>query len=134
MLVQPGAYEAGFQSVQLDGTELPVSDETVVLIDGSTVLRSSSSVLKRETSEVSVTLVNSDHFINIHSAMLHSLPADIDHVHGLLGQTASTGFTVERTADFTQHIESDFMLPEGEDDIWSTQFEHNQYVQTASAN
>jgi hypothetical protein len=132
LLIKPGAYVSGFEAMELDGQELAVSSEPVQLLDGSTILRSSSSIVEITSKDVLFTLVNSDHFLNIHSAVL--VPSsDVEHVDGLLGQTASPTFRVEHTADFKQHLENDFMLPEG-DDVWSTSFEHNQYVTPASAN
>ena len=132
LLVKPGAYEAGFEQVELDGAELSILTEAVQLLDGSFILRSSSSVVVVTTNEISFTLVNSDHFLNIHSTTVNVLPANIDHVDGLMGQTASTSFKVERTAQFTRHLENDFLLPENEN-VWSTNFHHNRYVLTASA-
>ena len=126
--VVPGAYVSGFEVVQLDGAEVAVSNEPTQLSDGSTILRSTSSVVRVDTAEASFSLVNSDHFLNIHAATLHVLAADIDHVDGLLGQTASSSFKVQRTASFKQHVENDFLLPEGAD-VWSTAFEHNRYEQ-----
>ena len=133
LLVVPGPFAAGFQSVQLDGAELAVSSEAVQLLDGSTVTRSSMSVVEVSTAEASFSLVNSDHFLNIHSAALHVLPAELDHVDGLLGQTADADFHVEKSAAFTEHVEGDFLLPAGEGDLWSSDFQHNRYEQTASA-
>jgi len=134
LLVKPGAYEAGFELVELDGTELPVSSEAVVLLDGSSVLRSTSSVVEVVTVATSFSLVNSDHFLNIQSARVNVTAAGIDHVDGILGQTLSTSFKVEKTDEFTQHVENDFLIPAGEDELWSTEFEHNRYVLTASTN
>ena len=134
LLVAPGAYAAGFSSVQLDGSEVAVSSEAVLLSDGSTVRRPSSSVLDVRSPDVAFSLVNSDHFLNIHSATLHVQPAAIDHIDGLLGQTASADFTVDDTKDFKRHLESDLLLPEGADDLWSTDFQHNRYVMAASVN
>jgi len=128
--VVPGAYETGFASVVLDGAELPVSSEAVVLLDGSSIVRSSSSVVEVNGVEAMFTLVNSDHFLNIESAVL--LAKDLKHVDGLLGQTVDEAFHVERTKEFTQHVEKDFLLPEGAD-VWSTEFDHNQYVLPAGA-
>lgn len=135
LLVKPGAYLTGFESAELDGVELAVSSEAVVLAGGSTVFRSSPSVVEVRTSDVSFSIVNSDHFLNIHSAVLTMTAAtrDCEHVDGLLGQTAHTGFQVEQTADFKQHIETDFLVAEGEDDLWSTDLPHNLYVPAASA-
>ena len=128
LLVKPGAYAAGFESVQLDGVELTVSGEAVRLLDGSSILRSSSSVVEVTSAEVMFTLVNSDHFLNIHSAVLTA--KNIEHVDGLLGQTVNPNFHVERSAAFRQHVENDFLLP-ADEDVWSTSFEHNQYVAIA---
>ena len=134
LLVQPGAYETGFQSVQLDGAELAVSSEAVQLLDGVSVRRASSSVVEVATAEASFELVNSDHFLNIHTALVHAAATHVDHVDGLLGQTLSPSFKVERTAEFKQHIEEDFLLPAGDDDLWSTDFAYNQYVAPSGAN
>ena len=60
-------------------------------------------------------------------------PRHIDMFHdGLTGQTASTSFHVERTAQFTQHLENAFFLPEDED-VWSTNCQHIQYALTVIA-
>ena len=126
LLIQPGAYVSGFEFVQLDGVQLAVSSKAVQLSDGSTILYSSSSVVQVISAHVSFSLVNSDDFLNIHSAQL-TVPSAAD-VDGLLGQTADREFTVQKTAAFTQHVEADFLLPEGEDDIWSSSGEHIKYV------
>ena len=126
LLVKPGSYASGFDTVELDGVPLPVSSSAVQLPSGSSILRSSSSVLEISHTAAQFTLVNSDHFTNIHSAVLRQSVGDREHVDGLLGQTVHASFHVERTAAFTQHVENDFLLPEG-DDVWSTAFEHNQY-------
>ena len=131
LLIKPGAYESGFEAVELDGQELAVSSEPVQLLDGSSITRSSSSVVDIASKDVLFTLVNSDHFVNIHSAVL-APSSDVEHVDGLLGHTASPNFHVERTKEFKQHVEEDFLLPEGED-VWSTSFDHNQYIAPASA-
>ena len=133
LLVRSGAYMDGFSAVQLDGAEVVVSAESVTLPDGSSILRSSSSVVSIVCSgSASFTLVNSDHFLNIHHAQLHTAPADTDHVDGLLGQTANEQWTVKNTAAFKRHMESDFLLPQSEDELWSTSFEHNRYTQPTS--
>ena len=134
LLVQPGAYSTGFVSVMLDGAELPVSSVPVELLDGSSITRSSSSVVQVSNAQVQFTLVNSDHFLNIHSAMLKVDASTLgDHVDGLLGQTIADTFRVEKTAAFQQHLEEDFVLAEGED-VFSTAFAHNQYKTVAGAN
>ena len=129
--VVPGAYVSGFDSVQLDGVEVAVSvsQQAVLLADGSSIHRLSPSVVEVRTADVSFSLVNSDHFLNIHSAALTLATADCEHVDGLLGQTAHVDFAVERTAEFKQHVENDFVLPQGEDELWSSEFEHNLYEQ-----
>lgn len=111
---------------------LAVSNDVVDLLGSSTVLRPSSSVVQIASPDVSFTLVNSDHFVNIHSALLHG-ESDGQHIDGLLGQTAAWEFEVKRTAEFKQHIEADFLIPAGDDDLWSTSFEHSKYVHTANA-
>ena len=132
--VQSGAYETGFTAVTLDGVDVAVSAEAVQLLDGSTIRRPTSSVLEVQTAEVRFQLRNSDHFLNMHSAELdEQAVAGLDHIDGLLGQTASSDFAVEKSAAFTRHVEEDFVLPEGADALWSTAFAHNRYVQTANA-
>lgn len=121
LLVRPGAYVSGFHTVELDGVELPVSSAAVGLEDGSTILRSTSSAVRVDSAEASFELINSDHLINIHSATLHVTGGSVDHVDGLLGQTASSSFKVQRTASFEQHVENGFLLPSGAD-VWSTAF------------
>ena len=59
LLIKPGAYVSGFAAVELDGAELPVSSQPVQLLDGSTILRSSSSVVEFANEQVMFTLVNS---------------------------------------------------------------------------
>ena len=133
LLVQPGAYATGFASVQLDGAELPVSASPVELLDGSTLRRPSSSVLEVVSAAARFTLVNSDHFCNLQAAQLTAPSSEEAHVDGLLGQTADAHFRSEDTPAFQRHIEEDFLLPEGDDDLWSTHFAHNRYVLSASA-
>ena len=128
LLVKPGAYVDGFAVVELDGVVVQVS-EAVQLSGGSSVRRSSSSVLHITTPEVSFTLVNSDHFLNIHDAELTTSEQASLYIHGLLGQTAERTWQVTNTASFQRHLEADFMLPEGED-VWSTSFQHNRYEAT----
>ena len=130
--VQPGAYLDGFTLVELDGVPVHVSSERVQLSAGSSIRRSSSSVLHITTADVSFTLVNSDHFLNIHDAELTTPVSDPQHVHGLLGQTADRQWTVSHTAAFKQRIEADFMAPKGQD-VWSTSFPHNRYVPVSAA-
>ena len=127
LLVQPGAYVDGFEAVELDGVAVQVSSEAVQLSAGSHIRRYSSSVLHITTPDVSFTLVNSDHFLNIHSAELTTPRHTAQHIHGLLGQTADEHWTVEHTAAFKQHLEADFVLPEPHT-VWSTSFPHNRYV------
>ena len=127
LLVQPGAYVDGFEAVELDGVAVQVSSEAVQLSAGSHIRRYSSSVLRITTPDVSFTLVNSDHFLNIHSAELTTPRHTAQHIHGLLGQTADEHWTVEHTAAFKQHLEADFVLPEPHT-VWSTSFPHNRYV------
>ena len=129
LLVKPGAYATGFATVELDGVPVPVSGSPVQLPSGSSVLRWSPSELQVNHSAALFTLVNSDHFVNIHSAELRldGGAGGWEHVDGLLGQTVHASFHVERSAAFTRHVENDFLLPKG-DDVWSTAFEHNQYT------
>ena len=47
-------------------------------------------------------------------------------VDGILGQTVDSHFRVEMTERFRQHLEDDYVLPEG-DDVWSTRFARNKY-------
>ena len=135
LLVQAGAYEAGFAAVQLDGAELAVSAEAVQLLDGSTVTRPTASVVRVHSAEVSFELRNSDRFLNIHSAELDTLAsARLDHVDGLLGQTADSEWKADaKSAAWRQHVEHDFELPQGADDLWSTTFEHNRYEGVVNA-
>ena len=96
LLVVPGPFTAGFQSVQLDGAEVAVSSsEAVILLDGSTVTRSSMSGVQISTAEASFQLVNSDHFLNIHCAALHVLPAELDHVRWAAGADVLGGHQSE---------------------------------------
>ena len=132
LLVRPGAYASGFDAVELDGVEMAVSADAFTLEDGATIFRTSSSVIEVATAEVSFTLVNSDHFLNIHSALLHILQSEVEHVDGLLVQTAPELFEEGNTDDFKQRIESDFLLAAADDDLWSTTFEHSQYVTATS--
>ena len=131
LLVQAGAYVSGFTAVRLDGEQLPVSSDAVVLMDGSSIWRPTSSVVKIRTPEVQFELRNSDHFINLHSAQLvEQAVAQLDHIDGLLGQTADQDWkTHSRSKAFVQHLEQDFMLPQGTDELWSTAFEHNRYIE-----
>ena len=133
LLVKPGAYVDGFHTMQLDGVEVAVSAEPVALPGGSSIHRTSSSVLEVATAEVSFTLVNSDHFLNIHSALLHILQSEVEHVDGLLGQTADKSFVVVNTAAFKRHVEKDFLLPAADDDLWSAAFERNRFVAVNTA-
>ena len=131
LLVRPGEDVSGFEAVQLDGAELAVSSEAVLLPDGSTILRSSLSVVKVTTAHASFSLINGDHFVNIHSAQLTLPAADSQHTHGSLGQPINSAFTAHNTAALKQHMEAVVMLPEGEN-VWSTRFEHNRYVHAAN--
>ena len=135
LLLKPGLYVGGFETVQLDGVELPVSNRAVQLLEDGTVRvrRPSDGVVEISTTEVQFMLVNSDHFINLHSAILNPRTANPAHIDGLLGQTARPDFEVLQTAEFKRHIESGFLLPAGEGDIWSTKCKHNQYVAPTDA-
>ena len=130
LLVQAGAYVSGFATVQLDGKELPVSSDATLLMDGSSIWRPTSSVVKIRTTEVQFELRNSDHFLNLHSAQLaEQAVAQLDHIDGLLGQTADQDWkTQSKSKAFVQHLEQDFMLSQGADELWSTVFEHNRYI------
>ena len=129
----PGSYASGFHTVELDGVEVVVSSEPTTLRDGSNILRSSASVVRVTTATASFTLVNSDHFVNMHQALVTMESSQLHTVDGLLGQTARQGWTVQHTAAFEQHIELDYMLPAGDDELWSTAFAYNQYKVVASA-
>ena len=132
LLAQPGAYASGFAVVELDGVALAVSDKPTQLSGGASVHLSSASVLSVATRDVSFTVVNSDHFINVHAAQLHASVAQGEHVDGLLGQTAHADFHVSKSAEWRRHIESDWLLPESEDELWSSEFEHSRYIAPAA--
>ena len=135
LLLKPGAYVGGFQVAELDGVELAVSTKPTRLSEDGTaaVWRSSTGVVEVISKEVQFMLVNSDHFVNLHSATLNPLTADPQHIDGLLGQTAQPDFQVLQTAEFKERIESDFLLPASDSDIWSISSKHNQYVLPSEA-
>ena len=130
LLFRPGPYVAGFETVQLDGAELSIAYRAMKLLEDGTVTirRSSEGVVEVTTPEVQFMLVNSDHFINLHSATLNPQTADPLHIDGLLGQTARRDFEVLQTAEFKGAYRE--RLPAaraGEGDIWSIDCKHNQY-------
>ena len=133
LLVQPGAYASGFAVVELDGAALAVSDKPTQLSNGASVHLSSASVLSIATRCVSFSVVNSDHFVNLHAAQLAESVAQGEHVDGLLGQTAHADFHVSKSKEWRQHIESDWMLPKSDDELWSSAFEHSRYVAPAGS-
>ena len=143
LYVESGEYRLGFANVSLDGKELPVSDSVQVLADGSQLHRPSPFKLSITTEQLSFTLVNADHFLNIESAALLQSYANIKHTQhkhasgtgtaedddcvmsGLLGQTADPEWTVLKTDQFKQHLELDHLLTS--DDLFGDDFTTNLF-------
>ena len=143
LYVESGEYRLGFANVSLDGKELPVSDSVQVLADGSQLHRPSPFKLSITTEQLSFTLVNADHFLNIESAALlqsitairhtkhrhasSTATAEDDHcaIAGLLGQTADPEWTVQKTDEFKQHLELDHLLTS--DDLFGDDFPTNLF-------
>jgi hypothetical protein len=131
LYVQAGDYRLGFANASLDGAELPVSSAVLVLADGSQLHRPSPFSLSITTQQLSFTLVNADHFLNIESAALlqpfaHLKQADCA-IAGLLGQTADPEWQVEKTEDFKRHLELDHLL--AGQDIFGDDFPTNLFQQ-----
>ena len=106
--VQPGSYASGFASVTLDGADVPVSAQPILLSGGAvSVTRPSAFELSVASPDVAFTLVNSDRFVNIQRAML--LREDnSEQLSGLLGQTAHEGWQAPRDAEGKQQMERAF--------------------------
>ena len=130
LLVCSGAYETGFSLVALDEVQLSVSSDWVLLADGSSIRHNTSSLVEVHTAEVQFQLRNSDHFLNIHNAQLDPAAAQhLEYVDGLLGQTADEKWKADaKSKAWVAHVEEDYVLPEGDEDLWSTDFAYNKYV------
>ena len=122
LYVQPGSYSTGFATVTLDGVAVPIAEQPIQLEDGMTVTRPSAFKLSIVTADVSFTIVNSDHFINLEQVALVGVDAQ---VAGLLGQTADNDWEVVRSAEWRQHLENDYKLVSN--DLFGADFEGQQF-------
>ena len=91
-----GGYEHGWAALTLNRRSLPVNDVPVVIKQGANttyIHRSSSHHLTIRTATLQLTLVNSDHFLNIERVALQSSYKPSMRLGGILGGTADARWT-----------------------------------------
>ena len=122
-----GSYLSGIASLTLDGHELAVSEQPIMLDADTRLTYADSHTLHVRTSMVSFTLVNSDHFFNLEQAMLtSSQPTSTLTLGGLLGQTANPAWIAQyESSEFREHQLMDFLL--ASEDIFSDEFAGNLF-------
>ena len=122
LYVAPGAYATGFSAVTIDGVSVPISSRPVELDGDMTVTHPSAFKLIVATPDMRFTIVNADRFVNIEHASVLNADAQLS---GLLGQTADAEWEVVQSAEWKEHLETDFKL--GSDDLFGADFPGQQF-------
>lgn len=115
LYAQAGQYVNGFASVQLDGVNMSVSSEAVVLGSGAdaiTISHPTAHTLTVSTASVELTFTNSDLFFNIENS---HLKADFDFqatpFGGALGQTANAAWQAHnKDSKWRKQVEVDALV------------------------
>jgi hypothetical protein len=110
LYAQPGSYQAGWNTVTLDGVDILPQSSRVV---GDIVInRTSTHKIEVHTPLVDFTLVNSDNFFNIENAHLEDGWKAQKGYAGVLGQTADASFQPHvGDKEWQQKIEDEAMVP-----------------------
>jgi len=123
--IVPGPYLSGFSSVTLNGAAMPLSLTAVEVAEGIYVSRTSHRI-DIFTPLIRFSLVNSDKFVNVEkAAILQPYSPDL-RIDGMLGQTADSKWTVQKSAHWRKHLEEDHLLLSN--DIFGDDFSRSQYT------
>ena len=110
LYVKAGGYAEGWAVVTLNGRPLPVSDQSVVLGQGvntTHIQRMSAHTLVIRTVSVTITLVNSDHFLNVERVHLESGYERFEHaMGGILGGTVDASWSWNPDVEAANTVQS----------------------------
>lgn len=141
LFIESGEYSQGIKTVTINNLTINLDQSTFpnILIDtmGVQVILSSRHQIRIITDEVSLTIVNSDHFFNIESTSLSSASKQNPlSMEGLLGQSANplryfpkysstTHTNTQEKGDWQEHQVMDYLIVDN--DIWSNDFNLNRF-------
>ena len=140
VLVVAGPYQRGIASLEVSGAQIELEQAVYPLtftFDDCSVVVESPHQLLVSTSEVTLSLVNSDRFFNLENIALTPLTrAEPKRLEGILGQSAdSTTYFPryspagsarrEAKSDWQRHQTLDYLV--ADDDMWSNDFVSNRF-------